>query len=123
MLICDVCGKTITDAAMAMVKFPHLGENAEVTSELTFCHKKTCDTQREGEGWWELRHFFARLLTSTGMNGPEYGRAVEASKISGSLPENSRLLHLLEERREEIVDAAGPCWFGLQGRLAGAHGV
>jgi len=84
MLICDVCGKTITDAAMAMVKFPHLGENAEVTSELTFCHK-TCDNQREGEGWWELRHFFARRLTSTGMNGPEYGRAVEDIEDRGKL--------------------------------------
>jgi hypothetical protein len=68
-LTCDVCGEPITDAGMAIVRWKRSKDLDNIVTDLEFCHKGACDKQIEEYlryPCWELRHFLARLVVSTG---------------------------------------------------------
>lgn len=73
MIMCDACEVQIDDAGMGMVRWSRADDSSgNVIEKLTFCHKGKCDeelnAERPDDPWWELSHFLARLLTSTGMD-------------------------------------------------------
>ena len=92
MLMCDVCETQIDEPTMAMVRWHRPEERREgtVIENLTYCHKGQCDKTLNEENpedqWWELSHFFARPLLSTGMTVPTVERAIEDVGALQDLP-------------------------------------
>lgn len=81
-IVCDVCKKRITDAEMAMVRWRRTSKSDANITNLTFCHKGSCDDAasklRADDPWFELTHFLARLIFNSGMGIDSIEKAMKS---------------------------------------------